>query len=81
MTPTESAHSEFKRGTLKVIEASGQSVVIPGLMPIFVSLFSGLDQMATAQRAIYLKLEEIEKELKGVSRQTGGIRYSGLTAR
>ena len=33
-------------------------------MPIMVNLLQGLDNMAVAQRAIYIKLEAIEKDLK-----------------
>jgi hypothetical protein len=70
MTPTESAQSDFKNGRSQVLQNSGETIVVPGLWPVFMTLFNGLDNMSVALRAIYIKLEEIEKELKRVSNQT-----------
>ena len=64
MTPTESAQSEFKRGIGSVIHASGDPSNLAQIWPVMVNLFQGLSEMAVAQRATYIKLEELEAQIK-----------------
>jgi hypothetical protein len=64
MTPTESAQSEFKRGINHVLQASGDPSNVGQIWPVMVNLLQGLEAIAIAQRATYIKLEEIEAQLK-----------------
>jgi hypothetical protein len=68
MTPTQDAQSEFKRAVGHILQLSGENTPVARLSPILINLFQGLDAMAVAQRATYIKLEQIETLLK---RQAG----------
>lgn len=64
MTPTESAQSRFNAALGGLVQASGRGNDSRELLPPLVNLIHGLDHMAVALRATYLKLEEIERQLK-----------------
>lgn len=60
--PSEAASFHFKRGVQATLDATNTQTA-GSLLPIMVNLLQGLDSMNTGQRAVYLKLEQLEARL------------------
>ena len=68
-SPTKTAESSFSfaKNHVQRVKAKGDDLH-PGLQTALMNMCWGLEHMAIGLRATYMKLEEVERQLKNVSR-------------
>jgi hypothetical protein len=70
---TEDARERFTTG-LHIIESIGMGQSDPKeVLEAWITLFQGLNHLSLGLRATYLKLEQLESEIRRMQVQAGGV--------